>query len=88
MPRELHVAIAAIDINEESAGGRTYDISMDFKNRNSKTLFFMRNKAPRWNEAVGTYLKLDSIALLKFRWQSNAAVNQKYAINFRPNRTR
>lgn len=51
MPRELNVALSGIDLVD----GFTTDITADFKNKNDKTLFFLKNKAPRWNESTQSH---------------------------------
>ncbi len=55
MPRELQVAISAVEISEDAQTGFTNDIQYDFKSKNEKTLLFMKNKAPRWNEATQSH---------------------------------
>ena len=54
MPRELQVAIPAIEL-EENYDLYSKDITFDFKAKNNKNLFFLKNKAPRWNEATQSH---------------------------------
>jgi hypothetical protein len=55
LPRELHVGISAMEIPEDATTGYTTDIQFDFKARNEKMLLFLKNKAPRWNEATQSH---------------------------------
>jgi hypothetical protein len=55
LPRELHVGISAMEIAEDATTGYSTDIQFDFKAKNEKMLLFLKNKAPRWNEATQSH---------------------------------
>ncbi|KAJ3270106.1 hypothetical protein HDV01_000547 [Terramyces sp. JEL0728] len=53
LPRELKVGIKAMDVEYNTKF--TDDITGDFKANIEKKLLFLKNKAPRWNEATQSH---------------------------------